>query len=242
MSSGFVDLHCHYLPGIDDGVRSQEQGLALLAGLGRAGFTTVVATPHIRARMFDNDKQTIESAFSSFREVASRTPNLPEIGLGAEHHVDELFQRLLGEGGLVPYPGGHAVLLELPPERWPLRLEHRLFEVGLRRLKPVLAHPERYAPLFATTKPLDPLIDAGALPMLDLLSLVGKYGRAPQKAAERMLAEDVYYAACSDCHKPEDVPHVVEAIARLERLVGRELALELLSVHPRRILDGTAEY
>lgn len=57
-----------------------------------------------------------------------------------------------------------------------------------------------------------------------------------------MLAEDVYYAACSDCHKPEDVPHVVEAIARLERLVGRELALELLSVHPRRILDGTAEY
>jgi protein-tyrosine phosphatase len=71
-------------------------------------------------------------------------------------------------------------------------------------------------------------------------ALVGKYGRAPQRAAEKLLEDDAYEAACSDAHKPRDVEIVVDAIERLERLVGVEEAKRLLSDGPRGILGGLA--
>ena len=71
-----------------------------------------------------------------------------------------------------------------------------------------------------------------------MCSLVGKYGRAPQKAAEKLLEDDAYEAACSDAHKPRDVEIVVQAIERLEALVGAEEAKRLLSDGPRGILAG----
>jgi protein-tyrosine phosphatase len=73
------------------------------------------------------------------------------------------------------------------------------------------------------------------------MSLVGRYGSRPRRAAERMLEEGVYYAACSDSHRPSDVDIVAEAIKRLERLVGKEEAGELLGENPRKILEGTVD-
>lgn len=240
--SGYVDLHCHYLPAIDDGVRTLEDGIALLRGLREIGFVKVVATPHIRTAMFENRKPGIEETFARFTDATVETPGLPELGLGAEHFFDDITFDLLQRGDGVPYPGGHAALIEFPPEFIPRGVEHRFFELGVRGLKPVLAHPERYPPLFKSTESIDRLLEGGVLPLLDVMSLTGKYGRRPKKTAERMLAEDVYYAACSDAHRPAHVPIVQKGIERLRKLVGDQLADELLSENPRRILDGTAEY
>jgi protein-tyrosine phosphatase len=68
---------------------------------------------------------------------------------------------------------------------------------------------------------------------------MGKYGRRPQRAAEELLELGVYYAACSDSHKAEDVELVGRGIERLVALVGDAEAQLLLSEHPRSILDGT---
>jgi protein-tyrosine phosphatase len=66
---------------------------------------------------------------------------------------------------------------------------------------------------------------------------VGKYGRAAQRASERLLEDGVYAAACSDAHRPEDVDIVAEAIERLEELAGDDGVQELLGTGPRRILN-----
>ena len=95
---------------------------------------------------------------------------------------------------------------------------------------PVLAHPERYRPFFDATDDMDPLLDVGVVPLLDIMSLTGKYGKKPQEAAERMLDEGVYYAACSDAHRPADAPVVGEAMALLEQ-AGLE---DVDAVHPGR--------
>jgi protein-tyrosine phosphatase len=70
------------------------------------------------------------------------------------------------------------------------------------------------------------------------MSLAGRYGRHPQRAAERMVKEGVYYAACTDAHRLSDLPLVEEAIERPRRLVGEDEAEELLADHPRAILEG----
>src|SRR5690606_24611012 len=141
-------------------------------------------------------------------------------------------------GEAMPYPGGKAALVELHYEVWPMRLEERFFEMQVRGVRPVLAHPERYAALFRSTDALDPTLEVGAGALPDLLAPVGRHGRSSRRAAERMLDEGVYYAACTDAHRPGDVELVAEAIERLREIVGEEEAHELLAENPRRILAG----
>ena len=240
--SGYIDLHCHYLPGIDDGVRSLGEGIELCQGLKSIGYERVVATPHIRTRMFENEKQSLIGHAQAFKEATTQIEGMPLLGLGAEHYFDDVFWRLFTEGNAVPYPGEHAMLVEFPTEILPMGVDKWFFHMQTRGIKPVLAHPERYRPFFKHSKALKPLVNAGALPLLDLMSLVGKYGEQPQETAERMLEEGLYYAACSDSHRPTHVPFVKEAIERLHELVGEVRAKALLSVNPAKILDGKADF
>jgi protein-tyrosine phosphatase len=240
--SGYVDLHAHWIPAVDDGVKTYDEGLALVRGLRGLGYALCVATPHIRTAMFENRRPGLELAHAAFVAQASREADVPELGLGAEHFFDDVFWGLFQRGEHLPYPGAKAALVELPPERLPLRLEHVFFEMRVRGVRPILAHPERYRAFYDESDALDPLLDAGAIPQLDLMSLVGRYGRQPQRAAERLLSEGLYYLACSDAHRAVDVDLVRDAIARLRALVGREEADALMGENPRRILAGNPDF
>jgi protein-tyrosine phosphatase len=260
---GFVDLHCHWVAAIDDGARTIEDGLEMLRGLHRAGFDAVVATPHMRPGMFDNDRSSIERAFSAMKPALSAAGPVPSVHLGSEHFFDDVVYGRLLRGEAVPYPRlepgaapgasggsgaapgrrdppqtGRPVLIEFPPAAFPLRVQHRLFDLRRAGLVAIVAHPERYEPVWRDDACLDPLLDAGAHLLLDLCALVGKYGRAPQRAAEKLLDEDAYEAACSDAHKPHDVEAVIRSIERLEALVGVAEARRLLVDGPRGILGG----
>lgn len=235
------DLHCHYVPAVDDGVRSAEEGRELCLGLAQLGYGTVIATPHMRPGMFDNERAQLTAAYGAFCEQQSSVVGMPTLGLGAEHFCDDVFFERLESGQALPYPGGHAVLMEFATERLPLGLSERLFRMQVRGLRPVIAHPERYMPLWKSSDPLAELVERGALALLDLMSLVGKYGKRPQRAAEDLLDEGLYFAACTDSHKPADLEYVARGIERLERLVGAGAAFTLLADHPRRILDGTMQ-
>jgi protein-tyrosine phosphatase len=237
--SGLCDLHCHCVPNVDDGVRSAADGFELCRRLKLLGYSTVVATPHMRTGMFDNDKPQLKAAFEAFLATSAGEGGLPELSLAAEHFLDDMFMHKLGRDEALPYPGGHAVLIEFPPDRFPLGLDECLFRMRVRGLRPVIAHPERYAPLWMSSAPLEHLLERGALALLDTMSLIGKYGRKSQLAAERMLEDELYYAACSDSHKPDDVDSVALAIERLVQLAGEDGAQALLGEHPRQILAGT---
>lgn len=236
---GFVDLHCHWIAAIDDGVRTPADGIALLRGLHDVGFSTVIATPHMRPGMFDNDKASLEAAFAAMQpDLAKAGAGLPVVHLSSEHFFDDVVFRRLTSGEGCPYPGGRAALVEFPPQAFPARVAHRFFDLKRHNLTPVLAHPERYEPVWKNDDCLEPLLDAGAHLLLDVCALVGKYGRASQRAAEKLLEEEAYEAACSDAHKPADVDVVIKAFARLEELVGAKEMNRLLAEGPRGILES----
>jgi protein-tyrosine phosphatase len=236
---GFVDLHCHWIAAIDDGAPTRDEGLAMLRGLRGAGFDYVMATPHMRPALFDNQKADLERAFHAMQTLGE--PGLPEVGLSSEHYFDDIvFQRLMkGEG--VPYPGGHAVLVEFPNDAFPARIADRFFDLRVRKLRPVLAHPERYRPVWKDRTVLDAFVDSGVALLLDVAALAGKYGRAPERAAHGLLEDGYYVAACSDAHRAKDVEDVARGIARLEKLVGQEETEYLLCGGPLAILNGTLE-
>ncbi len=111
---GFVDLHSHWVASIDDGVRTEDDGIKLLRALYDVGFSTVVATPHMRPGMFDNDRTSLTRAYEAMEEPVARAREqgnvLPVVYLSSEHFLDDIvFHRLL-EGEGLPYPGGGAAL------------------------------------------------------------------------------------------------------------------------------------
>ena len=236
--SGFVDLHCHYLPGIDDGAHSAEEGLSMLRGLRALGFSRVIATPHTRPGMFDNTPQTITTAFEQFRAALPSDSDLPALALSSEHYFDDIvFRRLLtGEG--LPYPGQQAVLLEFYQIDFPPMVQHRLGDLRRHGLLPVIAHPERYQCLWRSPDLLERLVDSGAAALLDVAALVGKYGRKTQSCAEILLERGLYHAACSDAHRPNDVAEVARGIERLRELYGDDEVTFLLAEGPEQLLAG----
>jgi protein-tyrosine phosphatase len=166
---------------------------------------------------------------------------MPAVDLASEHYFDDtIYKRLLDGEGLL-YPGGHAVLIELSTDIFPARFGSAMFELRRKKLRPVLAHPERYTPVMDKPTLLDPICDGGTLLLLDVCSLVGKYGKAPQRAAEELLEGGYYYAACTDAHRPRDVEVVDAAMERLVSLMGEVEAEFLLGEGPRNILSGKVD-
>ncbi|MFO0665723.1 MAG: CpsB/CapC family capsule biosynthesis tyrosine phosphatase [Polyangiaceae bacterium] len=243
---GYIDLHSHWIPGIDDGVQSAEDGLDLLERLAGVGFSVVVATPHMRPGMFDNERRELIDAFERMVPLVAeraRTRPMPRVLLSSEHHFEETVYGRLMHGQGIPYPplsgalrGKPSVLIEFAQATFPSKAQARMFDLARAGLRPVLAHPERYRPVWSDDACLDPLIDAGVCLLLDICSVVGKYGRASQEAAEKLVLEGAYEAACSDAHRPDDVADVALAMKRLEELVGREETDRLLREGPTGIL------
>lgn len=234
---GYTDLHCHFLADIDDGARTEGEGLRMLEDLYQVGFDRVIATPHMRPGLFDNERAELERAY------ARMAPALEDLGrpataLSSEHYFDDvIFSRLLAGQGL-PYPGGRAALLEFYEIDFPPSVDRCFAELRNRGILPVIAHPERYRCLWGSLAALERLVDGGAAALLDVAALVGKYGERPQRAAEQILEAGLYHAACSDAHRPSDVEQVARGIERVQTLYGSEERDLLLRNGPNALLEG----
>lgn len=237
--AGFVDLHCHWVAGVDDGAPTSDVSRAMLEGLAELGFERVIATPHMRPALFDNQADDLRAAFERTRAALDHS-ELPELGLSCEHFFDEVVYRRLRSGEGLPYPGGAAALLEFYESSFPTSVDRLLSELRRDGLTPVIAHPERYHALWDEPEILDRLLDLGAVALLDVAALVGKYGSRPRRCAELLLERGAYHAACSDAHRPEDIREVGRAMKLVRERYGEPELRRLFREGPLEILAGTA--
>ena len=234
---GYVDLHCHWIAGIDDGAKTPEDGVAMLRALGQIGFDRVVATPHMRPGLFDNTRDTSRAAFQ--RMLPHLASDLPQVDLSTEHYFDDVVFGRIMDGDALPYPGERAILLEFYESDFPISIDRRLADIRVKtQLIPVIAHPERYQRIWRDPDVLERLIDGGAAALLDTAALVGKYGRKPKQSAEALLERGLYHAACSDAHRVSDLAEVAAGIRRIEELHGPEEVDFLLRSGPLELLSG----
>jgi protein-tyrosine phosphatase len=234
----YVDLHCHFLPEVDDGARSLDDAHLMLQGLWGLGFGEVVATPHMRPGLFDNVAANLREAFERVERSLHTGHAYPSISLGAEHYFDDVvFSRILSDQAL-PFPPGKAILLEFYNSDFPFSIDLRLADIWRKGMTPVIAHPERYKPIEKQPEILERLLDLGAVALLDIGALVGKYGRHAARTAEELLERGLYAAACSDAHSPKDLPEVARGIEWVRHHYGDDEVTELLATGPRALLAG----
>ena len=235
---GYVDLHSHWIAGIDDGARSTDEGLAILEGLRRIGFSEVVATPHMRPGLFDNGRRDLEAAYERMQPALDGPHDLPRVMLSSEHYFDDVvFERIMSNEAL-PYPGGHAILLEFYEMDFPSFVENRLVDIKKRGILPVIAHPERYRCIWKRPDTLERLVELGCAALLDTAAVIGKYGRRPRNCARELLERGLYHAACSDAHRPTDCEQVAQGMRWVESQYGLEEMQLLFQEGPRSLLAG----
>lgn len=219
----------------------------MLEKLSRLGFSHVVATPHMRPGMFENTPEDLCAAYENTRKARAATPHLPQTSLGSEHFFDaQVVSNILGGRGL-PYSESEetaasrqtgAILVEFS-DLVPLKvIENQLFQLQTAGFIPVIAHPERYRAVWTDRESISRLVALGSVALLDISALVGKYGRRAQDAAEALLEEGLYDAACTDSHRPSDVDSAEKAMARLKKLYGEEELHLLFGENPARLLRG----
>jgi len=233
----YVDLHAHFLPGLDDGAKTAEVGLRMVGALAALGFGTVHATPHQRAGRFMPERQAIDEAFAAISAAAGAEHPGLKVGLAAENFWDEVFHERVSKGGLPSYPGGKAFLFEVNPQFMPPRIENALFEIRLTGRLPVMAHPERYLAIQEDIGRAEAIGRSSAL-LLDLGALDGAHGRPAMKTARKLMEAGLIHAAASDVHTAEDQRTVAAGMAWIKKRLGPEALDRLVGDHPRWILAG----
>ena len=231
-----IDIHCHLLPGIDDGPPTLEAALALAQACVDDGITHTVVTPHVFPGRFENRRSSIEEDFDRFAATlcAARIP----LGLswaGEVRLTPEVLE--LPPRGELPFlghvSGYHTLLLEMPDGQIPLGSDRFVQHMLARHVRPVLVHPERNRAVMEQPERLRPFVELGCYLQLTAGSLVGQFGGKAQATAQALLDEGWVHAVASDAHNLMGRrPRMRDAAAWLTQHYGAAAARQLTVLGP----------
>ena len=191
---GAVDQHSHILYGLDDGVKTQEDSLAILRFLEEQGVSEVWFTPHV----MEDVPNTTEGIRARFEELKSVYRGGLRFHLAAEYMIDTLFEERLAARDLLTH-GNDTVLVETSAVAPPINLWEVLETMRKAGYRPLIAHPERYR--YMDKADYKRLHDMGCVLQMNLPSIVGFYGESARERALDLLDKGWYSMVGSDCHR-----------------------------------------
>ena len=202
--AGFIDIHSHLLPGIDDGAKSIEDTSEMLLKLKSIGFEKCITTPHSLPGVWENTKEGILTTFIQTKsELPESTSEMLHI-TASEYMMNETFHERIQTDELLTIKD-NLVLVEMSYLNPPLALLDIIFELKLKGYQPILAHPERYFFYHQNQKMYKTLKELDVLFQLNLLSVVGYYGSSVAIIADRLLKENLIDFVGSDVHHMQHV-------------------------------------
>lgn len=195
---GFIDWHCHILPGVDDGVQSLDESLQILAEYARLGVKEVWLTPHIMEDI-PNTTVYLRERFVELKAVFQGSVTLH---LASENMLDSLFEERLEKDDLLPIgKDGRHLLVETSYFNPPMGLQNILLRIKAKGYYPILAHPERY--MYMSMNEYQQLKSMNIQFQLNQLSLIGLYGKEVQKRAKALNKYRMYDYTGTDLHRIE---------------------------------------
>ena len=212
-----ADMHSHLLPGIDDGAPDITTSLELVKGMMELGYTKLITTPHVMWDMYKNTTEIILEKLEVLRSAVKSHGMSVEINAAAEYFLDDYVHGLVKNNEPLLTISGKMVLVEFSLAYPSHSLKDILFDMQMQGYQPVIAHPERYIYLERNKEFYEELKDIGCLFQVNLLSLVGHYGRTQQDLAQYLIKKGYYDLAGTDLHHTR----------HLDTLQSRELAVQL---------------
>jgi len=197
---GFIDIHNHILPGIDDGAQTVSDSIGLLKGFSEFGIRNFIATPHIMHNYHDNTPETIKASLQVLKkELDSNDLTDITIEASAEHMIDDNFETILENKEVMPLCHEH-LLVEMSYLQRPINFDESIIAVTRNRFFPILAHPERYNFLHGRTRKYGEFKQQGILFQVNMLSLGEFYNKEVQRMAFKLLEDGMIDFIGSDVH------------------------------------------
>jgi protein-tyrosine phosphatase len=232
-----LDLHCHILPGLDDGATNLLVSLEMAKALVADGVTVAACTPHILPGLYPNSGPQIRQATAQLQQIFDREAVPLKLVPGADNHITPSFVAELRSGHLLSLADTRYVLVEPPHHVAPPRLEDLFFSLLVAGFVPILTHPERLTWIEAHYQTVQRLAQAGVWMQLTAGSLFGAFGRAPRYWSERMLDEGLVHFLATDAHDAKRRPPNLGAGRECAaKRVGDSEAEHLVVTRPRGVL------
>ena len=201
--NGFVDIHSHVLPGIDDGAKNIEQSINMIKEMKKLGFCEIIGTPHTYLGLYENTNKSIKKSYNLLK------PNLPNninLSFASEYMLDMTVVDKAQKNNLLCIKD-NLVLVELSYVSPPINLHQIIFEIILNGYTPVIAHPERYLYFHNRMKELKKLKKNGCLFQMNLLSTTNYYGKLVSEFSDKLLKNGFIDFVGSDIH---NIRHLYE--------------------------------
>ena len=234
-----IDIHCHLLPGIDDGATTLEISLEMARMAVADGIHTTYCTPHIYPGLYENSGPDIQRRVGQLQMVFDDKGINLRLNYGADVHlVPEVFEGM--RSGRVPTLGGSRYLLLEPSHHVrPPRFKESVFELIGAGYVPVITHPERLTWADQHLSDFTDLSRSGAWLQITGGALLGRFGKKPQHLAEYFVSEGWADVLASDGHTTgQRAPVLAEALAKAEKLLGTVEAYRLVRERPQAIADN----
>tara|TARA_Y100001954_G_scaffold24333_1_gene22164 strand:+ start:300 stop:1022 length:723 start_codon:yes stop_codon:yes gene_type:complete len=193
--SGYVDIHSHILPGIDDGSKNVSESISLITKMKEIGFSKIIGTPHSYPGLYDNTTDSIKKSFKELKKDLKININ---IDYASEYMLDNTIIEKAKNKDLLCLKDNY-LLIEMSYLSAPINLYEIIFELNVNGYKPILAHPERYH--FFSMKDFFKLKKAGCYFQLNLLSTLGHYGKRTLKMTNKLFDKNLFDFVGSDVHK-----------------------------------------
>ena len=236
-----IDLHTHVLPGFDDGARDWEMAVAMCRQAKADGIDGLVATPHFHRGLFDTpEPRAVHSALAELRTMCEKALVYDfEVYFGADCHLHAEIVENLEEGRIPTINEGRYLLLELPNDNLPPRLDEVLFNICMTRTTPIITHPERNNVLSKNPEILFEMLENGAYAQVTAASLTGLFGPTVARAAQEMVGYGLVQMIASDAHDPEHRPPLLsEGREVAATIVGEELAQRMVVDVPLAVVEN----
>ena len=229
-----IDLHSHILPNIDDGSKNIEESINLIKEAKEAGFTDIISTSHYLESYYEADEKQRKNLVNELL----RNCNI-NIYVGSEIYISENIIDLIKNKKASTINNSRYVLFELPMNNNVLYLKEVIFRLIENDFIPIIAHPERYSFVQKNPNMLIELIQMGVLFQGNYASILGYYGKKPQKTIKILLRNNLIHFLGSDVHRQNTIYKMMPNILnKLEKLIGKEELYKLTTYNPKMVLEN----
>ncbi len=236
-----IDLHSHILPGVDDGPSHVEGSLKMAECAVADGIHTLVATPHAFNGTYHNSLPHILTHIARLKKIIIENQIPLDICPGAEVRIHQDMGRSVKEGETASINNtGHYILVEFPYNMILPGSRDALFQLFLKGITPVLAHPERNLALQRNPDILSDLVNMGCIVQLTAMSITGELGHDAMEYSHFLLKQRQAHVIATDSHNAESRPPVLSsAVDVTAHILGDPEAAEaMVTINPSAILDG----
>jgi protein-tyrosine phosphatase len=233
-----IDIHCHILPGLDDGARTMDEALSMARMAAADGIGTVVASAHITPGVYDNSPEQITAAAEALDGRLRREGIPVRIIPGADVRMTPEMAdgngRYLCINRDTPY-----LLFEFPHDLVPPGSDRLIESLRNKGVVPIITHPERNAEFKRRPEKLEPFVKMGCRVQITAMSLTGEFGPRAREIAERYVKDGWADLIATDAHDTVRRPPILSlAVRRAEELVGAEAARAMVLDLPEKIVKG----